>query len=85
MQLKKQEVMKNIILFIVLSPYDNEQSDLIHRISEEKYLEEIPNYSELLKQFNTAELINWSVLENQFQSILRVGTAEMWPQTKCIR
>ena len=32
------------MLFLVLSPYDNEQSDLIHRVSEEKTLEEIPLY-----------------------------------------
>lgn len=73
---KKQEAMKHIVLFIVLSPYDNEQSDLIHRIAEEKYLEEIPYYNDLLKLFNTAELISWSVLENQFQTVLRVGNAE---------
>lgn len=73
---KKQEVMKNIVLYIVLSPYDNEQSDLIHRIAQEKYLEELTSYNDLLKLFNTAELINWSVLETQFQAVLRVGTSE---------
>jgi len=73
---KKQEAMKNIVLYIVLSPFDNEQSDLIHRIAQEKYLEELPYYNNLLKLFNTAELIDWSVLENQYQSILRAGTAE---------
>lgn len=75
-QAKKQEVMKNIVLYIVLSPFDNEQSDLIHRIAQEKYLEEIPSYNELIKLFNTSELIHWSVLEEQFQSILRIGKPE---------
>ena len=32
------------MLFLILSPYDNEQSDLIHRVSEEKRLDEIPLY-----------------------------------------
>ncbi|KAK4337192.1 hypothetical protein RND71_043291 [Anisodus tanguticus] len=73
---KKFEVMKNIILFIILAPYNNEQSDLINRIALEKFLEEIPSYNELLKLFNTAELINWSVLEGRNQQILRVGTPE---------
>ena len=73
---KKQEAMKNIVLYIVLSPYDNEQSDLIARIAQEKYLEEIAFYNDLLKLFNTAELIYWSVLENQFQAVLRAGTVE---------
>lgn len=73
---KKQEVMKNIVLYIVLSPYDNEQSDLIHRIAQEKFLEELTSYNDLLKLFNTAELINWSVLESQFQTVLRAGTPD---------
>lgn len=73
---KKQEVMKDIVLYIILSPFDNEHSDLINRIAEEKYLEEIPSYKELLKLFNTAEIINWTVLEKQFQELLKVGTAD---------
>ena len=32
------------MLFLILAPYDNEQSDLIHRVSEEKTLDEIPLY-----------------------------------------
>lgn len=73
---KKQEVMKDIVLYIILSPFDNEQSDLINRIAEEKYLEELPSYKELLKFFNTAEIINWTVLETQYQQLLKVGTSD---------
>lgn len=38
------QVLRNVVLFLVLSPYDNEQSDLIHRVGEEKTLEEISLY-----------------------------------------
>ncbi|RWS00200.1 26S proteasome non-ATPase regulatory subunit 12-like protein, partial [Dinothrombium tinctorium] len=73
---KKHEALKNIVLYIVLSPYDNEQSDLIYRIKEEKALEELPKYKDVLKLFTTAELINWRVLGQTFEDILRTGTKE---------
>ena len=41
---KWTEVLKNIILFIVLSPYDNEQSDLLHRIYSDPNLSKLPLY-----------------------------------------
>ena len=37
-------MLKNAVLFLILAPYDNEQSDLIHRVGEEKTLDEIPLY-----------------------------------------
>ena len=38
------QVLRNAMLFLILAPYDNEQSDLIHRVSEEKTLDGIPLY-----------------------------------------
>jgi len=32
---KSDNVLQSIILFVTLAPYDNEQSDLIHRIYED--------------------------------------------------
>ena len=49
--MQKLQTLKNVALFIVLSPYDNEQSDLIHHILKEKNLKEIPKYKSLLEQF----------------------------------
>lgn len=37
-------MMQHAILFLLLSPFDNEQSDLTHRFLEEKVLDEIPKY-----------------------------------------
>jgi len=73
---EKLKTLKNIVLYIVLSPYDNEQSDLIHRIKSEKSLEELPQYKELLKMFITSELISWNHLCQSYEAVLRVGTAE---------
>lgn len=38
------QALKSVVLYVILSPYDNEQSDLVHRISADKKLEEIPKY-----------------------------------------
>ncbi|EDO26121.1 predicted protein, partial [Nematostella vectensis] len=41
---KKHQALKHVVLFLVLAPFDNEQSDLLHRVKEDKTLEEIPLY-----------------------------------------
>lgn len=38
------QALKSVVLYVILSPYDNEQSDLVHRISSDKKLEDIPKY-----------------------------------------
>ena len=38
------QALKNVVLFVLLAPYDHEQSDLMHRVYEEKKLERIPKY-----------------------------------------
>lgn len=73
---EKQFVLKHIVLYIILSSYNNEQSDLIHRIGLDKFLEEVPKYHELLKLFSKAELISWASLIGNFETMLRVGSAD---------
>uniref|UniRef100_A0A8I3W963 PSMD12/CSN4-like N-terminal domain-containing protein n=1 Tax=Callithrix jacchus TaxID=9483 RepID=A0A8I3W963_CALJA len=59
---KWQQALKSVVLYVILAPFDNEQSDLVHRISGDKKLEEIPKYKDLLKLFTTMELMHWSTL-----------------------
>ncbi|KAK2557141.1 26S proteasome non-ATPase regulatory subunit 12 [Acropora cervicornis] len=68
---KKHKVLKNAVLFLILAPFDNEQSDLIHRVGEEKTLDETPLYRDLLKCFMTPELMNWSRIKELYESELR--------------
>ncbi|KAI9277240.1 PCI domain-containing protein [Phascolomyces articulosus] len=63
---KWKEALQNGILFIVLSPYDNEQSDLLHRIYEDPKLAQIPLYNELTKCFVTTELMRWPKIEEVY-------------------
>ena len=39
-----KEALKNIVIYLLLSPYNNEQQDLIHRLSQDKNLLELPKY-----------------------------------------
>lgn len=70
---KKLVAMKNVVLFVVLAKYDNEQSDLIHRVKGEKILQDLPKYKQVLDKFTTSELINQDAFCQQFQQELREG------------
>uniref|UniRef100_A0A4W3K9G4 26S proteasome non-ATPase regulatory subunit 12 n=1 Tax=Callorhinchus milii TaxID=7868 RepID=A0A4W3K9G4_CALMI len=68
---KWQQSLKSVALYVILAPYDNEQSDLVHRINADKKFEEIPKYKDLLKLFTTMELMRWSSLEEDYCKELR--------------
>jgi len=70
---KKLLAMKNVVLFVVLAKYDNEQSDLIHRVKDEKILQDLPKYKQVLTKFTTSELINQDAFCQQFEKELRDG------------
>ncbi|KAK1331215.1 hypothetical protein QTO34_009164 [Cnephaeus nilssonii] len=71
-----QEALKSVVLYVILAPFDNEQSDLVHRISGDKKLEEIPKYKDLLKLFTTMELMRWATLVEDYGMELRKGSLE---------
>ena len=70
---KRSSVLKNCVAYIILAPFDNEQSDLINRLKVDKTMSEIPHYLELLEKFTTWELIYWNVWEKNICSLLRDG------------
>ena len=73
---KKLEVLKKCVIYIVLAPYNNEQSDLINRIKQDKALEEIPLYRDIIKLFTTIELINWRGFGEIYEKPFRMGIKE---------
>ncbi|XP_076805038.1 26S proteasome non-ATPase regulatory subunit 12-like [Clavelina lepadiformis] len=72
-KMKWQQALKSVVLFVVLSPYDNEQSDMLARIQEEKKLEDIPKYKELLGCFVRQELIQLHKFLELYEHELREG------------
>lgn len=69
------DILKNVVLYVVLSPYGEEQSDLIHRIKEDKRLQDLPEYSHVLKLFTTQELIHWGSLARDYETALRAKSS----------
>jgi len=53
--------LKKAVIFLILSPFDSEVSDLLHRLKEEKKMAELPECKRLLEWFTTSELINWPI------------------------
>lgn len=76
-QTKNLLTMKNVVLYIILSKYDNEQSDLIHRIAGEKLLDELPIYKEILEKFTTKEIINQAAFCQSYEKELRDSSPEV--------
>jgi len=59
------QALQRVIYFVLLAPYDNEQSDLLHRIHRDTRNQQIPTDAALLKLFTVPELMRWpSVAEN---------------------
>ncbi|KAF2435634.1 proteasome regulatory particle subunit [Tothia fuscella] len=59
--------------YIVLAPYDNEQSDLLHRIKADTRYEDLPYEAQLLRLFTQPELMRWPIVSKQFAPHLTSG------------
>lgn len=70
---QKLNALRNVVLYVVLAKYDNEQSDLIHRILKDKSLDDIPKYKNVLEQFTTPELISQQKFCELFEKEIRDG------------
>eukprot|EP00823_Brevimastigomonas_motovehiculus_P002591 TRINITY_DN1566_c0_g1_i1.p1 TRINITY_DN1566_c0_g1~~TRINITY_DN1566_c0_g1_i1.p1 ORF type:complete len:453 (-),score=87.90 TRINITY_DN1566_c0_g1_i1:240-1598(-) len=57
--LKWKMMLKKTVMFAVLSPFDSEVSDIVHRLKEEKKLTQLPNVKSLVDQFVANELMSW--------------------------
>jgi len=65
--------LQQMVAYIILAPFDHEQSDLTHRILEDKKLEEseLALYRNVLKKFASTHLINWPEFESGLGAQLR--------------
>uniref|UniRef100_A0A0A9ZGG0 26S proteasome non-ATPase regulatory subunit 12 n=1 Tax=Lygus hesperus TaxID=30085 RepID=A0A0A9ZGG0_LYGHE len=76
-----QEVLQNVVLHLILAPYDNEQADLSHRVLQDPLLNRLPQYKELLRLFINPELIKWCGLCEVYENLLKRGEGEVRPTT----
>ena len=78
--------LQRVIYFILLAPYDNEQSDLLHRIAQDSRIStSCPTEAQLLKLFTVPELMRWPSIEANFGPHLTstdIFSAHSQPQDK---
>lgn len=60
------QTLQRVIYFVILAPYDNEQSDLLHRIHRDSRNSQISTEAALIKQFTVPELMRWPVVAEKF-------------------
>jgi len=71
---KDQEAHKKylslMVAYILLAPYDGEQSDIINRIRLDDNLEQLPEFFNLVKLFLNTEILPWTVIDQQYRPLL---------------
>ncbi|WFD31662.1 proteasome regulatory particle subunit [Malassezia sp. CBS 17886] len=68
------DALQNVIIFVILSPFDHEQSDLMGRVEANENLHLVPQYKSLLKCFTTPELMRWPGIEAMYGPALKQTT-----------
>jgi 26S proteasome regulatory subunit N5 len=63
---KLRAVLQRCIYYIILAPYSNEQSDLLHRIHADTRNSQVPADAALLKLFTVPELMRWPIVAERF-------------------
>ena len=65
-----RRVLRKLVLYSVLSPFDSELSDFTARVSEDKQLQQLPEYRALLTDYLGQEIIAWPLSPQQQKEIL---------------
>lgn len=63
--------LKKAVVYICLSRFDNDQSDLSERIAADKALSELPAYQALLAAFLRKEIMSWPAVQQKNAELLR--------------
>ncbi|KAH3902673.1 probable 26S proteasome regulatory subunit RPN5 [Saccharomycodes ludwigii] len=66
---KWPKLLRHIVFFLILAPYDNLQSDLLHKIQLDNNLKRLENEESLVKLFTTSELMRWESLKDTYLSL----------------
>lgn len=63
--------LRNAVFFVILASYDNEQSDLLARLSKDERVAKMPQILNLAKCFTTPELMRWPAVQELYGPELR--------------
>ncbi|CUS23077.1 LAQU0S08e01618g1_1 [Lachancea quebecensis] len=67
---KWKHALTHVVLFLVLTPYDNLQNDLIHKVQLDNNLKKLEKPESLVELFTTAELMRWPFVKESYESFL---------------
>lgn len=73
--LECRSVLQDVVLFAVLSPFSNEQSDLLARIQADPLLASLPEYAAIVQCMTTKEAQPWALFEARFGAVLHAAAA----------
>ncbi|EEB08182.2 19S proteasome regulatory subunit Rpn502 [Schizosaccharomyces japonicus yFS275] len=68
---KWREILENVVCFVLLAPYDNEQADLLQRVNADRKLSSLPLLQQLVKCFTINELMRWPRIAEIYGEVLR--------------
>ncbi|QEU59743.1 Rpn5 [Kluyveromyces lactis] len=69
-EIQWKAALSRVVYFLILSPYDNLQNDLIHKVQLDNNLKKLPSQESLVKLFTTAELMRWPIVQDTYKEIL---------------
>ncbi|CDO93264.1 unnamed protein product [Kluyveromyces dobzhanskii CBS 2104] len=69
-EIQWKAALSRIVYFLILSPYDNLQNDLIHKIQLDNSLKKLPSQESLVKLFTTTELMRWPIVQETYKDTL---------------
>lgn len=69
-KIDRSQALELAVVYVVLSPYNNEQYDLANRLLLDKKIEQLPLYKTLLKSFLTKEIMRWPAFEGAYRNEL---------------
>ncbi|EGO04343.1 hypothetical protein SERLA73DRAFT_173737 [Serpula lacrymans var. lacrymans S7.3] len=79
---KGRSALEHIVYYVVLSPHNNEQSDILHHLYNDPALSKLELHYNLVKCFVTRELMRWPGIEALYGPFLRTTSifseAKQW-------
>jgi len=78
---KWKDVLQNIVVFAILSPFDLEQHQIVNTIAKDQNLAKLPLHKNLLNNFITDELMRWTKIEEIYGEALKHAYGFNNPET----
>ena len=75
--MKWAEVLKCVVVFVLLSPYDSEQYEFMNRVATHKLLDDLPIFKALLDKFLTNEIMEMKELRAVYEA--EMNSTEAFP------